>query len=288
MKPKAGRHISEDARPELRDELTRNLRGQGDHSLLAWLRKGTRVERQYKLLGKMLLEDESRDMPVKPGSAPNDPKALRGIPAVGGFGAVGGAIAGTRPDRDALSGRRGEEILRGIRQRARERAEIERAHGEDARVEQAERSNQGSQVASSRQRGQARGDLMIGEKVQHFQDKGTDLGDLQSKIASYLQSERFTVQTSLASTNGNVIQAKKGGFLDEVIDADRALSILVSGDPNNFTVRIGIGKWLQHLGVAAVETLLLSDLFLVVDVGETAWNFEIEDKLAKQIESLVG
>jgi hypothetical protein len=34
--------------------------------------------------------------------------------------------------------------------------------------------------------------------------------------------------------------------------------------------------------------LLLSDLFLVVDVAETAWNFEIENKLAKEIETLVG
>jgi hypothetical protein len=85
-----------------------------------------------------------------------------------------------------------------------------------------------------------------------------------------------------------VIQAKKGGFLDKIIAADRALSILVSGDPNDFTVKIGIGKWLEHLGVAALETLLLSELFLVVDVAETAWNFEIENKLAKEIESLVG
>jgi hypothetical protein len=45
---------------------------------------------------------------------------------------------------------------------------------------------------------------------------------------------------------------------------------------------------LQHLGVAALETLLLSDLFLVVDVAESAWNFEIEDKLVKQIEAFVG
>ena len=37
-----------------------------------------------------------------------------------------------------------------------------------------------------------------------------------------------------------------------------------------------------------VETLLLSELFLVVDVGEMAWNLEIEDKLAKQIESFIG
>ena len=69
------------------------------------------------------------------------------------------------------------------------------------------------------------------------------------------------------------------------LSPDRAFTILVSGDPNNFTVRIGIGKWLEHRGVAALETLLLSDLVLVVDVAETAWNVEIEDKLAEQIES---
>jgi len=40
--------------------------------------------------------------------------------------------------------------------------------------------------------------------------------------------------------------------------------------------------------VMALETLLISDLFLVVDVAETAWNIEIEDKLVKQIESFVG
>lgn len=129
---------------------------------------------------------------------------------------------------------------------------------------------------------------MVGEKVQHFQGKGTDLGELATKIESHLGSEGFATQVSPKSVHGTVIQAKKGGFLRGVVDADRALSIVVSGEPDDFTVRIGIGKWLQHLGVAALETLLLSDLFLVVDVAESAWNFEIEDKLAKQIESLVG
>jgi hypothetical protein len=129
---------------------------------------------------------------------------------------------------------------------------------------------------------------MIGEKVQQFQGKGTDLNDLQGKIESYLKSEGFTVQTSPPGPDGTVIQAKKGGFLSEVIAADRALTILISGASDNFTVKIGIGKWLEHLGIAAVETLLLSTLFLVVDVAEMAWNLEIEDKLAKQIESFVG
>jgi len=129
---------------------------------------------------------------------------------------------------------------------------------------------------------------MIGEKVQHFQSKSTDLSDLQGKIENYLRSDGFTVQTSPSSPHGAVIQAKKGGFLSEIIAADRALTILISGESDNFTVRIGIGKWLEHLGVAAVETLLLSALFLVVDVAEMAWNLEIEDKLAKQIETFVG
>jgi hypothetical protein len=130
--------------------------------------------------------------------------------------------------------------------------------------------------------------MTIGEKTLHFENKGTDLSSLQQKIEDYLKADGFKVQTSQPSTQGTVIQAKKGGFLRGVVDADRALSIMISGDPNDLTVRIGIGKWLEHLGVAALETLLISDLFLVIDVAETAWNFEVEDKLVKQVESFVG
>jgi hypothetical protein len=129
---------------------------------------------------------------------------------------------------------------------------------------------------------------MIGEKTEHFQDKGTDLSALQTHIEEYLKNDTFTVQTSAPSDQGTVIQARKGGWLAGVIDADRALTISITGSPADFTVRIGIGKWLQHLAVAAFETLLLSDLFLVVDVAESAWNIEIEDKLFKDIKSFVG
>ena len=65
---------TDSARPELR-ELTRILRDQGDHSLLGWLRKGSRVERQYKQLGKMFLEDESRECPSSLGGRRTTGKA---------------------------------------------------------------------------------------------------------------------------------------------------------------------------------------------------------------------
>jgi hypothetical protein len=130
--------------------------------------------------------------------------------------------------------------------------------------------------------------MAVGEKVMHFQNKGTNLSDLELKIENYLKNDGFSVQSSPPSAHGIVIQAKKGGFLRGVVDADRALTVLLSGVPSDFTVRIGIGKWLEHLGVAVVETLLISDLFLVVDVAESAWNFEVEDKLVKQVKSFVG
>ena len=130
--------------------------------------------------------------------------------------------------------------------------------------------------------------MAIGESVQHFENKHTDLAALAGKIEAYLKDDGFEVQTSVPSAHGTVIQAKKGGFLSAVIVADRAMTILIDGEPDNFTVRIGVGKWIEHLGVAVVETLLLSSLFILVDVPEMAWNLHIEGQIAKQIASFVG
>jgi hypothetical protein len=129
---------------------------------------------------------------------------------------------------------------------------------------------------------------MIGEKVERFEGKGKDPSAVQAHIEEYLKNDGFSVQTSAPSGEGLVVQAKKGGFLRGVVDADRAMTITVTGTAADLTVRVGIGKWLQNLGVAAIETLLISDLFLVVDVAESAWNLEIEDKLIKDLKAFVG
>jgi hypothetical protein len=129
---------------------------------------------------------------------------------------------------------------------------------------------------------------MLGDKTEHFQGKGTDLGELQAHIEKYLTDDGFKVQSSVASDNGTVIQAKKESFLRGVVDADRAFTITIAGEPADFTVRFGVGKWLQHLGVAAVETLLVSDLFLVVDIADSAWSLEVEDKIIADLRKFVG
>ncbi len=129
---------------------------------------------------------------------------------------------------------------------------------------------------------------MIGEQVRQYQGKNIDLGTLKSKIEDYLKNDGFNVQSSSPSAHGTLIQADKGGFLRSVVAADRAFNILLDGEPGNFTVRVGIGKWMKNLEIAAVETLLFSGLFFFVDVPEMAWNLEVEDKILKQIDAFVG
>ena len=128
---------------------------------------------------------------------------------------------------------------------------------------------------------------LIADKTLRFQGKNKDLDQLSQQIEQQLQTEGYKTQSKKAPV-GNIIQAAKAGILRDLIAADRAFTIMISGQPNDFTVHIGIGKWIQNLGVTAVEAILLSGLFLVVDVPEMLWTVHVEDGLAKEITQIVG
>jgi len=128
---------------------------------------------------------------------------------------------------------------------------------------------------------------MVFEKILRFQGKSKDLGQLSQQIVQQLQIEGYKVQTKTAPL-GNIIQAQKAGILRDIITADRAFTILITGQPDDFTIHIGIGKWIQNIAVAAVEVLLLSALFLAVDVPEMLWTAHVENGLAKEITQIVG
>ncbi|HTT46101.1 MAG TPA: hypothetical protein VMH38_08865 [Thermoplasmata archaeon] len=128
---------------------------------------------------------------------------------------------------------------------------------------------------------------MVAEKTIQFQGKNKDLGQLGQQIAQKLQSQGYKVQSTTSPT-GTVVQATKAGILRDIITADRALTILISGQPNDFTVRVGIGKLIQNLAVTAVEALLLTELFLVVDVPEMLWTTHVEKQVIQEITQIIG
>jgi len=120
-----------------------------------------------------------------------------------------------------------------------------------------------------------------------FQNKNRDLDQLASQIEMQLKSEGYKTQSANPPL-GRVIQAQKAGVLRGIIDANRAFTIMLTGEPNDFTVHIGIGKWIQNLAVAAAEAILLTWLFLVVDVPEMLWTTHVENGIAKEITTIVG
>lgn len=128
---------------------------------------------------------------------------------------------------------------------------------------------------------------MVFEKILRFQGKSKDLGQLSEQIQMQLQADGYKVQSRTAPL-GYIVQAQKAGILRDIILADRAFTILISGRPEDFTIHIGIGKWIQNIAVAAVEVLLLSTLFLAIDVPEALWNLHVENGLAEQIRKIIG
>jgi hypothetical protein len=128
---------------------------------------------------------------------------------------------------------------------------------------------------------------MLADKTVRYQGRNTNLGGLEDNIVRYLQDDGFNLQSTRPGPGGMLIQAQKGGFLRELITSERALNILIQGEPDNFSVRVGIGKWVQNIAVATIETLLISELFLPLDVGEMLWNVEVEKKILKKIDDFV-
>ena len=53
-------------------------------------------------------------------------------------------------------------------------------------------------------------------------------------------------------------------------------------------MRVGIGKLIQNLAVTAIEALLLTELFLAVDVPEMLWTTHVEKQVIQEITRIVG
>jgi len=128
---------------------------------------------------------------------------------------------------------------------------------------------------------------MVSQKTLRFQNKNRDLDQLAQQISQQLERDGYKTQVG-SSSQGKVIQATKAGILRDIVTADRAFTILISGEPNDFTIRVGIGKLVQNLAVAAAEAVILSEIFLAVDVPEMLWTRHVEGELVKEITQVAG
>jgi len=113
-----------------------------------------------------------------------------------------------------------------------------------------------------------------------------DMQALVNKFSEYLEDEGYKVQTKVEGDRA-ILQAQKGGILRDIVAAERALTFTFEKNGENVKVTVGVGKWLQNLGVTALEVLLLSELFVFIDVPEILWNSHVENELLKKLKEIV-
>jgi hypothetical protein len=131
---------------------------------------------------------------------------------------------------------------------------------------------------------------MVTEREMRFQGKNKDLSQLSQQISAYLQNDGYKIQSAIltAPSAGFVIQAKKENILRDIITAERCFTITITGESNDFMVKIGIGKWIQNIAVALAEAAIISALFLAIDVPEMLWTVHIENTIVKKITELAA
>ncbi|AKA49066.1 hypothetical protein IX51_08095 [uncultured archaeon] len=122
--------------------------------------------------------------------------------------------------------------------------------------------------------------------IREFQAKDVNLDTLSELIVDFFKEEGFRTQTS-KHPHGTLIQARKGGVMRTLLAMDRALTVVIQGDHNDFKIRIGVGKWLKNLGVASIEAFFLSPMVAFIEVPEALWSYEIEHHLWHYIETQI-
>jgi len=113
-----------------------------------------------------------------------------------------------------------------------------------------------------------------------------NLQTVVTKFVDYLNGDGWKVQQKVEGDKA-IVQAQKGGILRDLIAADRALTFTFENTPQGLKVTAGIGKWLQNIAVTAIEAILLSELFLAVDVPEMLWTEHVESKLINKLDEIV-
>ena len=112
-----------------------------------------------------------------------------------------------------------------------------------------------------------------------------DVNTVTTAFEQYLKDSGWKTQSRVEEGQA-VLQANKAGFLRDIIAADRALTFMFKENAGNLEVHVGVGKLGQNLAVTAIEFLLLSDLFIAVDVPEMLWTKHVETELLGQLKAL--
>ena len=112
------------------------------------------------------------------------------------------------------------------------------------------------------------------------------LDDIIKSFTNYLINNGWKVQSNVQQDKA-ILQAQKFGILRGLIAADRALTFVFTAESGGqVKVDVGVGRLLGDITITAIEVLLLSEIFIVIDIPEIAWSDHVEKELLNQLQTI--
>jgi hypothetical protein len=116
-------------------------------------------------------------------------------------------------------------------------------------------------------------------------DTTKNLNDLIKAFSTYLTDNKWRVQSNVQSDKA-ILQAQKFGILRGLVAADRALTFVFTVQGSQVKVEVGVGRLLGDLAVTAIEVILISEIFIIVDIPEIAWSDHVEKELLDELQNM--
>ncbi len=114
------------------------------------------------------------------------------------------------------------------------------------------------------------------------------LDDIIKSFTNYLINNGWKVQSNVQQDKA-ILQAQKFGILRGLIAADRALTFVFTAESGGqIKVDVGVGRLLGDITVTAIEVLLLSEIFIVIDIPEIAWSDHVEKELLNELQTIAS
>lgn len=115
-----------------------------------------------------------------------------------------------------------------------------------------------------------------------FDAKNVDLNVLVENIEKWFKNKKFVTQVLQAESKW-LIQATKQSIWRTITASARAYSVRVDGSPNEFTIEIGVGKWINNTASLAIITVLSGTILLPFCGTATIWSKKISRDLKNYI-----
>ena len=111
----------------------------------------------------------------------------------------------------------------------------------------------------------------------NFSGENRDLAQLATQAKCWFQENGYDTQFADSSPQGPwVLQARKTSGVRTFLGTNQAFTVKIDGSPQEYSVEVTVGKWVENLTGAGISGLFTGGLTWVTAGIAAAWTVKLE------------